>query len=105
MVKAYRTRVIDWFVGLVNGGKILFPMGSPHEQEVIEHLLALKRVESRTAGGEEAVRWKSTSNDDHWFFACLYAAIAWDLSETVNGRQVVPVGPWMMGRVRMAVAA
>jgi hypothetical protein len=102
VIKAYRTRVLDWFVEKVNNGKVLFPVGSPYEEEIKEHLMALKRVENRNASGEERVRWISTTSEDHWFFSCVYAAIAWDLSLGVQASSVIEIGSWALGRVKIA---
>jgi hypothetical protein len=105
VVKVYRTRAFDEFVGDFNAGKILIARGLQVEDEIRKHLPKLKRVMDYDNVGEEVAHWVSPDPENHFWLAIFYTWMAWKLS-TESIRAALPVGfTGLIGKARLKTAA
>lgn len=79
VVQAVRTQMIDTLVKELNSGVIRCPARHPEFEVLKGHLKVMKRVSRLNDQGEKVVAWVSTSDENHYFFALLYARIAYEL--------------------------
>lgn len=79
VVQVVRTQMIDMLVGEINSGIIRACAKHPEYEVLKKHMGAMKRVSRLNDQGEKTVAWVSTSDENHYFFALLYARIAYEL--------------------------
>lgn len=90
VVQAVRTQVIDTLVSEINSGVIRCPARHPEFEVLKNHMKVMKRVSRLNDQGEKMVAWVSTSDENHYFFALLYARIAYELYSTDSSVAPLP---------------
>lgn len=100
VVRIKRTALIDEFVKEFNAGRILLPRNLPFEAEVNKHFKKPKRIVKPDAYGEDAATWVS-GGEDHWFFAALYAYLAYLMLEEDTKAKVPVRSGSIVGKVKM----
>ena len=98
MVAIARTRAFDAFVDLFNKGNVILP-NVAFKEEVVSHLLAVKRITDERAAGEDASKWVKLTDADHWVFSLLYCFIALEILDANASRLWLPSSMIGIGRV------
>jgi hypothetical protein len=84
VVDLNRNKALDVFMDYVRSKK-LGVLETPHKDEVIAHLMDMKRIKTITDSNEMEFVWqKSTKKQDHFHHAALYSFIASRLLSTVT---------------------
>jgi len=79
----------DYAAGLIQSGQLIFK-SSTYDQQIISHLLDMRRVRDHRFADLRYKWTKSKKGDDHFFHALIYAVAALKLSDTVSGAVILP---------------
>ena len=102
MVAIARTRMIDAFVDMFNKGNVVLPQ-VVFKEEVVSHLLKVKRITDEKDTGDDASRWIKLDANDHWFFSLLYCYVALEIADNESSKLWLPSSLVGMSRISMRV--
>lgn len=74
-VQINRTMAMDAVFAAVKGATERWPAALHNDQQIIEHMTAMVRVETLDAHGQARADWVHTK-PDHWMHACAYDLVA-----------------------------
>lgn len=98
VIKIARTRAFDEMVREINTGGVEFLRDHPELELFIAHLSRLRRVTEEGLEGQEKAKWVSTSDENHYALATLYAFMA-SRSIEDNDAFALPYGALFGGKV------
>lgn len=92
-----RSVAFDELMQLHKDGKVLVAGSSEvSEEDYVNHLRDMKRVEKFDKFGGIVMRWVKTAGNDHWHHSLLYAYVAARLTTTANGYTTPGAVPLMV---------